>query len=162
MRPPGTQSTEEKLAALHTQLVDAVADLVHSEKWAQMLAVAARFTEYSGGGVAMFEHRELEPVGRGLVKMSRGRDHGPKPAAPRNRSNSPRWRPGTGRGLVVERARSLSSVCGALWGLPLVLMTCYLRRCLTTPRLLVGGVSWRCGHLGVDETCRANKMRLPR
>ena len=38
-------------------------------------------------------------------------------------------------------------------------------RCVTTPRLLVGGVSWRCGHLGAGEAqvlCRANKMRLPR
>jgi hypothetical protein len=155
-------SVDDRLATVHEQLIAAVEALTSSEAWASMLQVAARFPDYSGGGVAMFEHRELEPVGRGLVKMSRGRDHGPKPAAPRNRSNSPRWRPGTGRGLVVERARSLSSVCGALWGLPLVLMTCYLRRCLTTPRLLVGGVSWRCGHLGVDETCRANKMRLPR
>lgn len=53
MRPPGTPSTEEKLLALHTQLVDAVADLVHSEKWAQMLAVAARFTEYSPSNVLL-------------------------------------------------------------------------------------------------------------
>jgi len=53
LRPPGTASTEEKLAALHTQLVDAVADLVHSDKWAQMLAVAARFTEYSPSNVLL-------------------------------------------------------------------------------------------------------------
>lgn len=53
MRPPGTPSTEEKLLALHTQLVDAVADLVHSDKWAQMLAVAARFTEYSPSNVLL-------------------------------------------------------------------------------------------------------------
>lgn len=46
-------STEEKLNALHAQLVDAVAELVHSEKWAQMLAVAARFTTYSPSNVTL-------------------------------------------------------------------------------------------------------------
>ena len=46
-------STEEKLTALHAQLVDAVAELVHSEKWAQMLAIAARFTTYSPSNVLL-------------------------------------------------------------------------------------------------------------
>ncbi|HEX2896328.1 hypothetical protein [Cellulomonas sp. SG140] len=61
MRPTGGPSTEEKLTALHAQLVDAVAELVHSDKWAQMLTVAARFTTYSGGGVGVFERREFSP-----------------------------------------------------------------------------------------------------
>ena len=46
-------STEEKLNALHAQLVDAVAELVHSEKWARMLAVAAKFTTYSPSNVLL-------------------------------------------------------------------------------------------------------------
>ena len=46
-------STEEKLTALHAQLVGAVAELVHSEKWAQMLEVAARFTTYSPSNVLL-------------------------------------------------------------------------------------------------------------
>jgi hypothetical protein len=62
MRTTGGRSTEEKLTALHVQLVDAVAELMHSEKWAQMLTVAARFTTYSGGGEGIFERRELSPT----------------------------------------------------------------------------------------------------
>lgn len=46
-------STEERLTALHGQLVDAVAELVHSDKWAQMLTVAARFTTYSPSNVLL-------------------------------------------------------------------------------------------------------------
>ena len=46
-------STEEKLTALHTQLIDAVAELRQSDKWAQMLAVAARFTTYSPSNVLL-------------------------------------------------------------------------------------------------------------
>ena len=53
MRPTGGPSTEEKLTALHAQLVDAVADLVHSDKWAQMRTVAARFTTYSPSNVLL-------------------------------------------------------------------------------------------------------------
>ncbi|BDO42081.1 ArdC-like ssDNA-binding domain-containing protein [Cellulomonas sp. NTE-D12] len=53
MRPTGGPSTEEKLTALHAQLVDAVAELVHSDKWAQMLTVAARLTEYSPSNVLL-------------------------------------------------------------------------------------------------------------
>jgi len=48
-----TPSTEEKLTALHTQLVEAVAELRSSDKWAQMLAVAARFTTYSPSNVLL-------------------------------------------------------------------------------------------------------------
>jgi hypothetical protein len=53
MRTNAPPSTEEKLTALHAQLVDAVAELVHSDKWAQMLAVAARFTTYSPSNVLL-------------------------------------------------------------------------------------------------------------
>lgn len=62
MRSNLSPSTEEKLTALHAQLVDAVAGLRQSDKWAQMLAVAARFTTYSGGGEGIFERRELSPT----------------------------------------------------------------------------------------------------
>ncbi len=61
MRTDGP-STEEKLNALHARLIDAVADLVHSENWARMLAVAGRFPSYSGGGEGIFERRELSPT----------------------------------------------------------------------------------------------------
>ncbi len=53
MRTNPPPSTEEKLTALHAQLVDAVAELVHSEKWFQMLAAAARFTTYSPSNVLL-------------------------------------------------------------------------------------------------------------
>lgn len=53
MRTNLPPSTEEKLTALHTQLVDAVAELRSSDKWAQMLAVAARFTTYSPSNVLL-------------------------------------------------------------------------------------------------------------
>jgi len=50
--------TEDKLEALHYQLIEAVADLATSEGWQHMLAVAARFHAYSSGGPAVFELRE--------------------------------------------------------------------------------------------------------
>jgi len=53
MRSNLSPSTEEKLTALHTQLVDAVAELRSSAKWAQMLTVAARFTTYSPSNVLL-------------------------------------------------------------------------------------------------------------
>ena len=53
MRTNVPPSTEEKLTALHTQLVDAVAELRQSDNWAQMLAVAARFTTYSPSNVLL-------------------------------------------------------------------------------------------------------------
>lgn len=46
-------AAEDKLTALHTQLLDAVAELRSSDKWAQMLAVAARFTTYSPSNVLL-------------------------------------------------------------------------------------------------------------
>ncbi len=53
MRTNLPPSTEERLTALHTQLVDAVTELRHSGKWAQMLAVASRFTTYSPSNVLL-------------------------------------------------------------------------------------------------------------
>ena len=53
MRVDDRPSLEERLTALHTQLVDAVADLVHSDKWAQMLAAASRFPTYSPSNVLL-------------------------------------------------------------------------------------------------------------
>jgi hypothetical protein len=57
-RPHQGPSQEDKLEALHAQLVEAVAELATSEGWARMLAAAARFNDYSGGGVGVFELRE--------------------------------------------------------------------------------------------------------
>ncbi|HEY3547371.1 MAG TPA: ArdC-like ssDNA-binding domain-containing protein [Propionicimonas sp.] len=53
MRTNLPPSTEERLTALHTQLIDAVTELRHSDKWAQMLAVASRFTTYSPSNVLL-------------------------------------------------------------------------------------------------------------
>jgi len=57
-RPRPGPSQEDKLEALHYQLIEAVADLATSDGWARMLAAAARFHDYSGGGAAVFELRE--------------------------------------------------------------------------------------------------------
>lgn len=46
-------SPEDKLEALHTQLVDAVADLATSDGWARMLAAAARFHDYSPSNILL-------------------------------------------------------------------------------------------------------------
>ena len=53
-RPRPGPSQEDKLEALRYQLVEAVADLATSDGWAWMLAAAARFHAYTGGGVGMF------------------------------------------------------------------------------------------------------------
>jgi antirestriction protein ArdC len=46
-------STEDKLEALHYQLIEAVADLASSEAWMTMLRVAARFYDYSPSNVLL-------------------------------------------------------------------------------------------------------------
>jgi antirestriction protein ArdC len=46
-------STEDKLEALHYQLIEAVADLASSEAWMTMLRVAARFRDYSPSNVLL-------------------------------------------------------------------------------------------------------------
>lgn len=46
-------SSDERLAALHDKLVAAVADLVHSDRWRQMLIAAARFPTYSPSNVLL-------------------------------------------------------------------------------------------------------------
>lgn len=51
-------ATEDKLEVLHYQLIEAVADLATSEGWQRLLAVAARFHDYSGGGGGIIELRE--------------------------------------------------------------------------------------------------------
>jgi hypothetical protein len=66
---PDAPSTEEKLAALHTQLVDAVAELRSSEKWAQMLAVAARFTTYSPSNVLLIAVQRPEATQVAGIRM---------------------------------------------------------------------------------------------
>ena len=53
---------EERLTALHDKLVAAVGDLASSEAWMRMLQVAARFPDYSSGGVEVFEPRECCPA----------------------------------------------------------------------------------------------------
>jgi antirestriction protein ArdC len=78
-----TPSTEEKLTALHAQLVDAVAELQQSDKWAQMLTVAARFTTYSPSNVLLIAVqrpdatqvagiRTWNSLGRHVVRGERG------------------------------------------------------------------------------------------
>ena len=52
-RPPPGASQEDRLEALHTQLVEAVADLATSEGWARMLAAAARFHDYSPSNILL-------------------------------------------------------------------------------------------------------------
>src|SRR5665647_3488485 len=54
-------ATEDKLEALHYQLIEAVADLATFDGWQRMLSVAARFHAYSGGGVGVFEAQECRP-----------------------------------------------------------------------------------------------------
>lgn len=46
-------SPEDKLEALHRQLVEAVADLATSDGWARMLAAAAHFHDYSPSNVLL-------------------------------------------------------------------------------------------------------------
>jgi len=83
MRVDDRPSLEERLTALHAQLVDAVADLVHSDKWAQMLAVAARFPTYSPSNVLLIAVqrpdatrvagiRTWNGLGRRVIKGERG------------------------------------------------------------------------------------------
>ncbi len=48
-----TPSSDERLAALHNKLITAVADLVHSDRWRQMLTTAARFPTYSPSNVLL-------------------------------------------------------------------------------------------------------------
>jgi antirestriction protein ArdC len=52
-RPHQGPSQEDKLEALHAQLVEAVAELATSEGWARMLAAAARFNDYSPSNVLL-------------------------------------------------------------------------------------------------------------
>lgn len=52
-RPPPGPSPEDKLEALHAQLVDALADLATSDGWARMLAAAARFHDYSPSNILL-------------------------------------------------------------------------------------------------------------
>jgi antirestriction protein ArdC len=52
-RPRPGPSQEDKLEALHTQLVEAVAYLATSEGWARMLAAAARFHDYSPSNILL-------------------------------------------------------------------------------------------------------------
>jgi hypothetical protein len=52
-RPPPGPSQEDRLEALHAQLLEAVADLATSEGWARMLAAAAQFHDYSPSNVLL-------------------------------------------------------------------------------------------------------------
>ena len=63
-RPRPGPSQEDKLEALHYQLIEAVADLATSDGWARMLAAAARFHDYSSGAACVFELRECAPEKR--------------------------------------------------------------------------------------------------
>jgi len=46
-------ATEDKLEALHYQLIEAVADLATSEGWRRMLAIAARLHDYSPSNILL-------------------------------------------------------------------------------------------------------------
>jgi N-terminal domain of anti-restriction factor ArdC len=46
-------ATEDKLEVLHYQFIEAVADLATSEGWQRMLAVAARFHDYSPSNILL-------------------------------------------------------------------------------------------------------------
>lgn len=50
---PDRTSGEQRLAAIHAQLVEAVEDLVHSDAWIRMLTVAARYPTYSPSNVLL-------------------------------------------------------------------------------------------------------------
>ena len=41
----------DKLHAAHDKLQEAVAEIVSGDEWKRMLAVAAKFHNYSGGGI---------------------------------------------------------------------------------------------------------------
>jgi len=58
---------EEKLAALHHKLIAAVEELTTSSAWLRMLQVAARFPDYSSGGVGIFQAQEYRPATRLLL-----------------------------------------------------------------------------------------------
>ena len=72
MRPTAGPSTEEKLTALHAQLVNAVAELVHSDKWAQVLTVAARFTTYSPSTVLLIAAQRPDATRVAGIRTSNG------------------------------------------------------------------------------------------
>lgn len=78
-----TPSSDERLAALHDKLTSAVADLVHSDRWRQMLTTAARFTTYSPSNVLLIaaQHpdathvagiRTWNNLGRRVIKGEHG------------------------------------------------------------------------------------------
>ncbi|MCB2175736.1 MAG: zinc-dependent metalloprotease [Actinomycetales bacterium] len=52
-RPRPGPSQDDKLEALHYQLIEAVADLATSDGWARMLAAAARFHDYSPSNILL-------------------------------------------------------------------------------------------------------------
>lgn len=52
-RQPDVGTREDRLEALHRQLVDAVEELSTSEGWARMLQAAARFHDYSPSNVLL-------------------------------------------------------------------------------------------------------------
>ena len=52
-RPRPGPSQEDKLEALHYQLIEAVADLATSDGWARMLVAAARFHDYSPSNILL-------------------------------------------------------------------------------------------------------------
>jgi len=62
-------SSQERLAAIHTQLVDAVENLVHSDAWATMLRVAARFPTYSPSNVLLIAAQRPDATRVGGIRM---------------------------------------------------------------------------------------------
>ena len=66
----------EKLRALHTQLETAFAELVSSDQWARILAVAARFRHYSPANVLLILRQRPDAcyeVADPLLRARKGR-----------------------------------------------------------------------------------------
>lgn len=66
---PDRPSSDERLAAIHAQLVDAVENLVHSDAWTTMLRVAARFPTYSPSNVLLIAAQRPHATRVGGIRM---------------------------------------------------------------------------------------------
>lgn len=83
MRARNGSASDDRLAQIHEQLVDAVAQLVNSDAWARMLTVAARFPTYSASNLLLIATQRPEAtrvagirtwnsIGRRVVKGEHG------------------------------------------------------------------------------------------
>ena len=65
-------STDDRLEALHYQLIEAVADLATSEAWMTMLRVAARFRDYSPSNVLLIAAQRPDATRVGGIRTWNG------------------------------------------------------------------------------------------